>query len=251
MIIPNAEPFLIPGNQIGILLIHGFTGTPKEFREMGEALAEHGYSVLAPRLFGHATKIEDLNRARWMDWINSVEDGFHLLRGLTNKIIIVGLSMGGILSIVFASRRKVDGLIAISTPYELPPDPRAKLLPILWPFISQMPKGEPDWVDPTPAEDHIDYVTYPTRAILELNSLLKEMRDVLPTISVPTLLIHSLKDGAVPYSHMQTIAAKIGSTNLTTVTLDNSGHVVTRDLQKEKAFHESASFIRKICGNIS
>lgn len=248
MIISNAEPFLIPGNDIGVLLIHGFTGTPKEFREMGQDFAKRGYTVLAPRLFGHGTHIKDLQRARWLDWMNSVEDGYHLLNGLVNKVFIAGLSMGGILSILFASQKNVAGLIAMSTPYELPADPRAKLLPILWPFIRQVPKGESDWVDPSPVKDHIDYETYPTRAILELRSLIDEMHKNLSNVTVPTLLIHSLKDGSVPYSQMQDIALRLGSDDITTVTLENSGHVIIRDFEKEKVFRESDHFILRVCG---
>ena len=248
MIIPNAEPFLIPGNHIGVLLIHGFTGTPNEFREMGQDFAKRGYTVLAPRLFGHGTHIKDLQRARWQDWMHSVEDGYNLLGGLVDKIFIAGLSMGGILSILFASQKNVAGLIAMSTPYELPADPRVKLLPILWPLIGQVSKGEPDWVDPSPLKDHIDYETYPTRAILELRSLMDEMHDALPKIIAPSLLIHSLKDGSVPYSQMQDIASRLGSDDVTTVTLENSGHVIIRDFEKEKVFRESDHFILRVCG---
>lgn len=246
MIIPHAEPFLIPGNRIGVLLVHGFTGTPKELQEMGHSLSEHGYSILAPRLAGHATQIEDLKRTHWHDWLHCVEDGYHLLHGLADKIIIAGLSMGGILSILFASQHKVDGLIAMSTPYELPADPRAKFLPILWPFLTRVNKGEPDWADPTPAEDHIDYPHYPTRAILELKDLLGTMQSALPQVKVPTLLIHSMKDGGVSFDNMDKIATRLGSKVVTTVTLKKSGHVIVRDLEKEQVFLEADRFIRRV-----
>ena len=44
-IIPTAEPFFIPAGPTGCLLIHGFTGSPKEMRWMGEYLAREGISM--------------------------------------------------------------------------------------------------------------------------------------------------------------------------------------------------------------
>ena len=255
MIIPTAEPFLIPSvtpdNDIGVLLVHGFTGTPKEMREMGQYLSEAGYTVLAPRLAGHATQIEDMDRVHWQDWLHSVEDGYYFLKSLSGKIIIAGLSMGGILSLLFASQFEVDGLIALSTPYEMPPDPRARLLPILWPFLKHVPKGDSDWVDQTPVHDHIDYPAYPTRAIIQLRALFIEMQAALPLVKVPALLIHSLKDGSVPQNDMAKIAHSLGSQDVTTVSLQDSGHVIIRDKEKERVFQEAAAFILRICGDSS
>ena len=94
MIISTAEPFYFPGNKTGCLLVHGFTGSPKEMRWMGEYLANEGYSVLGIRLAGHATQPEDMMRMHWQDWLASVEDGYYLLKDQVDHIFLVGLSMG-------------------------------------------------------------------------------------------------------------------------------------------------------------
>src|SRR3972149_9091399 len=95
-IIPTAEPFFLPGeaSKPGCLLIHGFTGAPKEMPGMGEYLAEHGYTILGVRLAGHATRPEDMIRSKYTDWMASVEDGYHLLRGALEKdrhVYLIGL----------------------------------------------------------------------------------------------------------------------------------------------------------------
>src|SRR5512146_2812306 len=108
-IIPTAEPFLFPGSRTGRLLIHGFTGTPKEMRWMGEYLAGRGFSVMGVRLAGHATTPEDMIRAHWTDWVASVEDGYHLLRGIADHVYLIGLSMGGNLSLLLSTRLPVRG----------------------------------------------------------------------------------------------------------------------------------------------
>ena len=101
-IIPTTEPFFFQGDpsKPACLLTHGFTGTPKEMRWMGEYLNAQGYTCLGVRLAGHATDPEDMIRSQYTDWMNSVEDGYHLLRGLSDDIIFVGLSMGSVLSLL-------------------------------------------------------------------------------------------------------------------------------------------------------
>ncbi len=98
-IIPTAEPFHFAGKganaKIGCLVTHGFTGAPKEMRWLGEYLNRQGYTVCGIRLNGHATKPEDMVRSHWQDWLLSVEDGYDLLHSCTEKVFLLGLSMGG------------------------------------------------------------------------------------------------------------------------------------------------------------
>ncbi|MBS1250880.1 MAG: Thermostable monoacylglycerol lipase [Chloroflexi bacterium] len=245
-IIPTAEPFYFPGGPTGCLLIHGFTGTPKEMLPLGEYLAEQGHTVLAPRLFGHATRLEDMNRARWEDWVASVEDGWHILEGATDQIFVLGLSMGGVLSLYVSSQLPVAGTVAMSTPYEIPPDPRLRFLKVLWRFFRQAPKEEDDWQDPSAGIGHISYPTYPTRGVIELQKLMDEMRAALPTLTQPVLLIHSRKDGGVSHHQMPKIHAQVGSAQKEMLWLENSGHVITRDAEKERVFKAVEAFIQRV-----
>jgi carboxylesterase len=246
-IIPTAEPFCIPGGTTGCLLVHGFTGAPKEMRWMGDYLAKQGYSVLAPRLAGHATQIEDMNRVLWQDWLVSIEDGWNLLQGMTERIFIAGLSLGGVLSLLFASRFPVTGVIAMSTPYELPHDPRLHFLKWMHRFIPTVEKDPADWHDPEPAKDHIDYPVYPTRAIIELKAVVNEMQAALPNITAPTLLIHSQNDKGVPPTNMEKIYAALGTNAKERVWIEDSGHVIIRDREREIVFQAVNRFIHKVC----
>lgn len=247
-IIPTAEPFFFPGGRTGCLVIHGFTGAPKEMRWLGEDLAQRGYSVLGVRLAGHATRPEDMLRVRWEDWLLSVEDGWHLLSGCTERIFVMGLSMGGILSLLFASDHPAAGVVAMSTPHHLPHDPRLPYAELLSRISPSIAKGAPDWHDPQVAEDHVDYPNYPTRAIAELRDLLVEMRAALPEISTPTLLIYSKDDGSVrpEERHAEQISAALGSKDKHVLWIEGSGHVITRDAGRHQVFQAIADFIRRI-----
>ena len=184
-LIATAEPFLFPGSRTGCLLIHGFTGAPKEMRWMGEHLASQGFSVLGVRFAGHATQPDDMIRSRWTDWIASVEDGYHLLRGLADHIYLMGLSMGGVLALLMSTRLDVKGVVAISTPMQMPADWRLNyvgLLSKLWPYMpkSKLPPGS-TWFDKEAWKDHVSYPQNPVRSIAELHRLVQEMRARPPT----------------------------------------------------------------------
>ena len=251
MIVKNAEPFFSPGNSVGCLLIHGFTGSPMEMRPVGEYLADQGFTVLGVRLAGHGTKISDLPRTKWEDWSASVLDGWNLLSSCTDSIFLIGLSMGGVLALYHASFLPARGVIALSAPYRIEPGLQLTFLPLLSKFISYVPKGESDWQDPNAHEDHFSYDRYPTKAILELTKLLAAMRDSLPKLKAPTLLMHSKKDTGVIPENMNWIYRELGTpeSEKKKVWLENSGHVVTRDLDKKIVFESILGFINQVSGS--
>ena len=248
MIIKNAEPFFFPGNSIGCLLIHGFTASPTGVRLLGEFLSGKGYTVLGIRLSGHGTSMADLQRSHWQDWSGSVLDGWHLLQSSTEKIFLAGLSMGGALALYHASFLPVQGVVAMSTPYQIEPGPMLTFLPLFSRIIPAIPKGKSDWQDPNAHKDHISYKKYPTKAILEVNLLLKEMRASLPKVTCPALLMHSKKDLGVIPENMTNIYQSLGTPDAekTMIWLENSGHVMTRDLEKSTVFSSIHTFIKKI-----
>jgi carboxylesterase len=252
--IDTAEPFFLPGNRTGILLVHGFTGTPKEMRWMGEYLnRELGFTCLGVRLAGHATIPEDMIASRWTDWTVSVEDGYSLLRGVTDTIYLIGLSMGGALSLLMSTRlaQRVKGVVAMSTPYKLPDDPRLRHIEWISKIVPFMPKSdeEPgaDWFDKEAWKDHVSYPQNPVRSIGELNKLLGEMRAALPKVNVPVCLIHSKDDGYVWPENMEHIyAGLVNAEDKTKLLVTGSGHIVTRDAARHQVFEIARDFIRRV-----
>jgi len=246
MIIPTAEPFLFPGNKIGCLLIHGFTGAPKEMRWMGEYLSARGYSVLGVRLAGHATNPKDMQRMKWQDWLESVEDGYCLLKGMADKIFVMGLSMGGILSLLFAAHQPVAGVVVMSVPYDLPNDPRLRFLHLLSGIVPKVGKGPADWHNLEAAKDHVEYPYLPTKGIIQLHDLLSEMRAALPSVTAPVLLIHSREDESVPPQNADLIFARLGSQDKHILWVENSGHVIPREPDRHLAFKAADEFVQRV-----
>ena len=255
-IIQTAEPFFFLGDRSkpACLLIHGFTGAPKEMRWMGEYLNERGYTCLGVRLAGHATDPEDMIRSNWTDWTASVEDGYHLLHGVSDGIFLVGLSMGGVLSLLMSTRLDVRGVVAMSTPYKLKDDPRLPFIGLISRFKPYMPKSkEPPgagWFDKDAWKDHISYPQNPVRSLGELNKLLGEMDKALPKVKVPVLLIHSKDDTYVPPESMELIYNDLKNTSdKTKLYITGSGHVVTRDAARHQVFEAAVKFIRCVGEN--
>lgn len=248
-VIPTAEPFLFQGDQIGCLLVHGFTGTPKEMRLLGEYLHEQGHTVLGIRLAGHATLPEDMVRSHWQDWLLSVEDGIHMLKSGCQHIFLMGLSMGGMLSAIAAARFPVDGLVMMSTPFRLPEDWRLNLVDIIKYVVPRVDKGESDWHEEINAEGHISYPQYPTASISELAKVLEEMHSSEPDILVPVLLVQSAADATVPVDHAQLHHEKISAKDKEILIVENSGHIVTRDSERETVFEKIEQFINRITGS--
>ena len=252
MIIPTAEPFFFPGepNKPGCLLIHGFTGAPKEMRWMAEYLNQQGFSCLGVRLTGHATRPEDMIRSRYTDWMASVEDGYHLLSGITDRIYLVGLSMGGILSLLMSTKLDVVGVVAMSTPYQIPVNYPAWVLRLLSKFVPYQPKDKEEpgatWFDKAAYAEHVSYPQNPVRSGAELQLLLSEMRAALPKVSVPVLLIHSKNDTYVLPENMEHIYADLTTPDKTKLYVTEAGHVVTRDAARGQVFEAAKDFILRV-----
>ena len=256
-IIATAEPFFLLGDRSkpACLLIHGFTGAPKEMRWMGEYLNERGLTCLAVRLTGHGTDPEDMIRSHWTDWTASVEDGYHLLRGVSDNIFLVGLSMGGVLALLMSTRLENKGVVAMSTPYKLPDDPRLRHIDWISKIVAYMPKSDEEpgasWFDKEAWKGHISYPENPVRSIGELNKLLGEMRGVLPRINVPVLLMHSKDDRYVLPENMEMIYADLkNASDKTKLYITGSGHVVTRDAARHHVFESALEFIQRVGGRV-
>src|SRR3954469_1189743 len=110
-----AQPERTGGRAIGVLLVHGYTGSPASMKPWARALADQGYAVEVPLLPGHGTRWQDLNQVAWADWYAEAEAAFDRLRATCDAVVVAGLSMGGCLVLRLAETRgaEVSGVLLV------------------------------------------------------------------------------------------------------------------------------------------
>jgi carboxylesterase len=241
------QPWFLSGGPVGCLLVHGFTGAPNEMRGLGNYLNRRGYTVLGIRLFAHGTSPSDMVRARWADWATSCEDGYWILKGATRKTVVMGLSMGALLGLELASRVPVNGVVALSTPMQVPQDWRLPFARWLSFFVRSVAKGPPDWVEPSAAKNHVDYPVYPVRAIAEMEALLRHTRDGLPRLRAPVLIVQSRMDRLVPAESAEELFETLPAARKELLWIERSGHVVTEDAEHRRVWRACAEWVHSVC----
>lgn len=228
--------------RIGIVLVHGFTGSPAAMRPWAEFLHSRGYSVRVPRLPGHGTKPEDLNEVTWPEWPAKVASEISELQKICSQIFIAGLSMGGGTTLNIASTHGdlVDGIILVNPMIHV-----RGISPSLAYVISRIKKfGKSVGNDiKRKGVTEYSYQKLPYRGIYQLLTMLKITRAALPKISTPMQLFHSVDDHTLPISNTEIIMREIGSVNKSRIELLNSYHVATLDFDAEVIFQNSLKFI--------
>ena len=241
---PTASP--------GCLLVHGFSGTPQEMRFLADRLHTHGYTVDAVRLAGHCTTIEDFGRSTWHDWYRSALAGVEELQQEASRVVVVGQSMGALLALKLAVEypQVIAGVVLLSPALVLsnPWVHRiAPALPLLLPLARQryIRRGARDVADPQARAESPSYRELPLPALHQLLTLQKHTRRVLSQVRQPALIIHSRQDHTCPPSNAAILQRGLGGP-VRAVLLEDSFHVISIDVDKERVATEVAAFVESV-----
>ena len=112
-------PQFVKKSNVGVLLIHGLSATPKHMEYFSTLVSNAGFSYYNARVAGHGTSVEDLKSKTYVDWYNSLQNGYNTLASFCDKIIIVGESNGGILAAAIAKFNKVDAIVLSAPAFAL------------------------------------------------------------------------------------------------------------------------------------
>ncbi|APU16980.1 MULTISPECIES: alpha/beta hydrolase [Actinoalloteichus] len=245
-VMAGAEPFSHDASgEIGVLLCHGFTGSPQSMRPWARHLAEAGFSVRSPLLPGHGTHWRELNRTRWQDWYDCDADAFDELRSRCDSVFVFGQSMGGTLALRLAQQRgaQVAGVMLVN-PSVMSLRKGIAALPVLsrvWPSLPGIAGGiaKPDVAE-------IAYDRLPLRAMASLAQLWRLVRADLPVVTAPMVLCTSPADPVVEPVNSQIIADGVRSADLVQMPLPDSSHVATLDHDAPQIFARSVEFVRRV-----
>ncbi len=230
-----------PNGRIGVLLIHGFGGSPRSLHELARRCVDTGYTVALPLLAGHGRTPEDMEASRWTEWTADADQAYGWLRARTEAVFVCGLSMGGTLALWLIERHpEIAGLVSINTFIRHP-------LELVMVSIGRF--GIPRWVkaigNDAKAEgvDEKAYDRIPMRSTRQLALLSREVRSGLSRVRCPALLFSSVVDHVVPPANQRELYDAIRSAEKTFVELHDCYHLATMDWGKEQVFTGTLGFI--------
>ncbi|MDX3310353.1 alpha/beta hydrolase [Streptomyces sp. NPDC054884] len=248
-VLPGAEPYRHEGGEVGVLLCHGFTGSPQSLRPWARYLAEQGLTVSLPLLPGHGTRWEDMALTGWQDWYAEVDRELHALRRRCAKVFVVGLSMGGALALRLAAKHGegVAGVVVVN-PANKVHGLSAYALPVARHLVRTTRGIASDIAKEGALESGYDRV--PLHSAHSLRVFLRLVDGELPQVTQPLLLLHSTQDHVVPPADSARVLGRVSSTDVTEILLEQSYHVATLDHDADRIFEESYAFIARIAPSV-
>ncbi len=244
-VLPGAEPYRHEGGEVGVLLCHGFTGSPQSLRPWAEYLAERGLTVSLPLLPGHGTRWEDMQLTGWQDWYAEVDRELRALLARCTQVFVFGLSMGGALALRLASQHgdRISGIVVVN-PANKVPGLAAYALPVLRHLVPSVPGIVSDIKKEGVAE--VGYDRVPLHATHSMRTFYRLLDGELPQVTQPMLLLHSRVDHVVPPADSARILSRVSSTDVTEIVLEQSYHVATLDHDADRIFEESHAFVLRL-----
>lgn len=230
---PEHQPFEIGEGRLGgVLLIHGFPGSPAEVRSIGETLAEHGYRARGLLLPGFGADIPNLNRRSRVDWVTAAQAAWDDLRARYQPAVLLGYSMGGAVALNLVSAPQ-DRLV-LAAPFWRAPG----ILPVLLPIIRRvMPNlrpfkkanfGDPrlrqqfdiilpgvDLDDPQVQHTIQEKFILPLRAMEEVISMGRQAYRLAPKLTSRALVIQGSQDVLVRPHDTRRLARRMPSNRIT------------------------------------
>jgi carboxylesterase len=232
------------GRRVGVLLLHGFTGSPASMRPWAEHLAGLGFAVEVPRLPGHGTTWQDMVGTRWSDWAGEAERAYDELAGRCDAVVVGGLSMGGTLALHLAEQHpEVAGLVLVNAAVAST-NKQLWFLPLLKWVVRAAPGLSNDIKKP--GADELAYRRTPLKPMASLVAAWKTVREDLPRVTCPVLVFRSAEDHVVDPSSAEIIRTRLGSGDVTEHVLTESYHVATLDNDAPAIFAESAAFVGRV-----
>ena len=229
-------------HSVGILLVHGFTGSPHSMRPVAQRFMELGYAVEMPVLTGHATRWQDLRDSTYQQWLASAEQGYRRLTDRGLKVVIIGMSMGGTVAAHLSARLPVAGTVLIN-PYLVDVNPMmrhagkvSKVLPVLKAIGSDIA---------IPGVSEGAYSLVPTAAVHQLHLLGAETRALIPQLKAPVLYARSLGDHTVSDSSHKYFLEHC-SVPVEFRWLTRSYHVATLDYDAEYLLSTIEAFVASL-----
>jgi carboxylesterase len=234
----------VGGSGPAALCLHGLTGTPWEVRSTAEALAQRGFACAGPLLPGHGSSPEELGRTSHARWLESALAEYDRLARTHARVYVLGLSMGGVLTLALGARRQPSGIAVLAAPFDLG---RAVHwgVPLLRRFVRFLPKT-PAIADAEARARHPGYDRMPLAAVAELIELAARVRGELASVRAPLLCVYSRRDPTVAPRNAELVLREVGSEQRDVHWLERSHHVLPVDCERAEVAERVSGFFSRL-----
>ena len=246
--IPGAEPLELTGSDKGILLLHGGGGgTTWDLKEFARYSNEKGYSIILPALTGYGTSPEDLKSVSVDDWIKDGMEAITKLSKTCEKIAVVGHSLGGLLTLILASRnRNISNIVTWAAPWWIN-NRLFSLLPVLT-KIPFLPRIIPEKMEITHSQDLLDqgwigYDWLPTSLGMVLHEILNILHKEIGNVSCPSFIIQGKLDNTIESKSALKIYERINNSQKQIWLIEDAQHALMQESCKYELFDQTLSFI--------
>jgi carboxylesterase len=238
----ETEPFAADGGPAGVLVLHGFTGSPRTVRPWAEHLAAAGLTVRVPLLPGHGGSWQQLAKTGWTDWYAAAETAFTELGARCEQVFVAGISMGGCLAFRLAETQgdRVSGLVVVN-PSLAGDNPLIPFAPALKYLIRSLPSIGGDVKDPAAKEGAAKRT--PMASVATMPRMWKTTAAALATVTQPVLVFRSTVDHVVGPNSMKVLTAALPGVEVRP--LANSYHVATLDYDAPEIFSGTLAFVNE------
>jgi len=242
----HPEPFDLEGGSVGVLLLHGFTGTPREMWQLGGYLNARGCTISAPLLPGHGATLAEMNRYGWRDWVAGVESAYMALQARCEQVFVGGLSLGALLTLWLGAQHPEARGLLVYSPVLWVADRRAYLMILLRFMVRSVAVTTTSQLqDPATAVWAGGFARTPVPAMDQVFRLQRRVRSLMRQIRTPALVVYARDDQVIhPRCGPETVR-RLGSADVETLVLKHSGHNLVVDSEWERVAEVSYRFISR------
>lgn len=235
----------------GVVVTHGLTGNPRATTPLARRLHDQGYTVEVVRLPGHGSTVRDFARTRYADWRGAVSDALDRTLSQCDRVVLVGHSMGGTLSLDVASARPADvaGVVAINAIVLDRPGLLARIAPVLQHVVPRVPRDAAGMPTDDVARPDVSEGAYPWVPAKAAQSLMRELpriRTQLLDLVQPLLLVTSPRDHTVDPANGDAIAQLVGSGDVERLTCPRSYHMPQIDWDRDLVEASVVAFVERV-----
>jgi carboxylesterase len=218
------------GSHTAVLFLHGFTGSPVSWVPIARAVAATGIDVSVPLLPGHGTTWQEMDETGWGDWLGAARTELGRLRSDHDRVIVVGLSMGGSLALALGAAEVAPDELILVNPALYIDSPLAPLLPVLKHVVRTIPAIGGDIAHPD--RDEYAYDRTPLTPLASFFTALQSLREDLWKVECPVTVMVSGEDNVVAPRTLRALRSRLPHPPHI-VALRRSRHVATLDFDAD------------------